>query len=501
MGDLYNKANAPYLIAGALATLVLLASGTLAVAPYVEFLSSVAAFNVALPVALSLSILSVLVLVLSCKMISQNKKLDAQKAEPNEKNGLAKEQENIIQSLEPQIKELNKRLSSQYNEIEKLIASAAKKEELNKLNNEVKELKVKIASVATKEEINKLSNEVEKLIGSAATKDEMEELKAKIASAATESKTQEKIFMKFCAKGEKRGKKAFEDFIFIKEIKTKLVNIYESIKNNINIVSSAKSGDSEEEQEKIQRGFIFHGPGGTGKSSIVEAIGDQLISLTTFIKVSGADLLEKSNINELFNKANENAPCIVLIDEIDSFGKGRTDANRVPLNYFFTRFDEADKGVTVFATTNVSLQDLDASLVRGSRLSSKLKFTMIEGSILKNILKDGLNEKLKNKKYKHAISRILNETRLTTLSISAADVECFINYIVEKLNNKIRTSAYTIIKDFCIKYNIGEVSNKQTNRKIENSIGESQQYTSRPSHKLNDALCDSGYTSMFYPDQ
>lgn len=215
MGDLYNKANAPYLIAGALATLVLLASGTLAVAPYVEFLSSVAAFNVALPVALSLSILSVLVLVLSCKMISQNKKLDAQKAEPNEKNGLAKEQENIIQSLEPQIKELNKRLSSQYNEIEKLIASAAKKEELNKLNNEVKELKVKIASVAT------------------------------------ESKTQEKIFMKFCAKGEKRGKKAFEDFIFIKEIKTKLVNIYESIKNNINIVSSAKSGDSEEEQEKI----------------------------------------------------------------------------------------------------------------------------------------------------------------------------------------------------------------------------------------------------------
>ncbi len=266
-------------------------------------------------------------------------------------------------------------------------------------------------------------------------------------------------------------------------------------------MSSAKSGDSEEEQEKIQRGFIFHGPGVTGKSSIVEAIGDQLISLTTFIKVSGADLLEKSNINDLFNKANENAPCIVLIDEIDSFGKGRTDANRVPLNYFFTRFDEADKGVTVFATTNVSLQDLDASLVRGSRLSSKLKFTMIEGSILKNILKDGLNEKLKNKKYKHAISRILNETTLTTLSISAADVECFINYIVEKLNNKIGTSAYTIIKDFCIKYNIGEVSNKQTNRKIENSIGESQQYTSRPSHKLNDALCDSGYTSMFYPDQ
>lgn len=482
MGNLYNKTNAPYLIAGTLATLALLASGTLAVAPYVAFLSPIAAFNVALPVALSLSILSALILALSCKMISKNKKLDEKEAELNEKNGLAKEQENTIQSLEPQIKELNKRLSSQYNEIVKLIGGAAKKDE-------VKKLVTKIASAATKEELKAGLN-------GTATKDEVEELKAKIASAATESKTQEKIFMKFCAKGEKRGKKAFKDFIFIEEIKTKLVNICESIKNNINIVSSAKSGDSEEEQEKIQRGFIFHGPGGTGKSSIVEAIGDQLISLTTFIKVSGADLLEKSNINELFNKANENAPCIVLIDEIDSIGMGRTDDNRVPLNYFFTRFDEADKGVTVFATTNVSLKDLDASLVRGSRLSSKLKFTMIEGSILKNILKDGLNEKLKNKEYKHAILRILNETRLTTLSISAADVECFINYIVEKLNNKIGTSAYTIIKDFCIGYNIGEVSNKQTNRKIENSIGESQQYTSRPSHKLNDALCDSGYTSI-----
>ncbi|MHC3931159.1 UNVERIFIED_CONTAM: hypothetical protein LBW92_01575 [Wolbachia endosymbiont of Nasonia longicornis] len=77
MGGLYNKANAPYLIAGALATLVLLASGTLAVAPYVEFLSSVAAFNVALPLILALATLSILVLALSCKIISNNVELEA----------------------------------------------------------------------------------------------------------------------------------------------------------------------------------------------------------------------------------------------------------------------------------------------------------------------------------------------------------------------------------------------------------------------------------------
>ncbi|MDX5462131.1 MAG: hypothetical protein O7157_00965 [Wolbachia endosymbiont of Tetragnatha montana] len=387
MGNLYNKTNASYLIAGTLATLALLASGTLAVAPYVAFLSPIAAFNVALPVALSLSILSTLILALSCKMISRNKKLAAQGAELNEKTELAAEQENTIQSLEPQIKGLNKKvsdletkldeISKQANgattkgEVEELISSfttkldeiskqangATKKEELNKLSNEVKkligsaatkdeveqlrgefasaatkdevkqlrgelanaatkdeveQLRGEFASAATQEEINKLSNEVKELgtsaatkeglnkkvsdletkldeiskqtngaatkeelnklsdeikklgtsaatkeglnkkvsdletkldeiskqANGAATKDEVEELSKKFNgqhdeivnlrnSVATESKTQEKIFMKFCAKGEKRGKKAFEDFIFTKERKQELVDIYE----------------------------------------------------------------------------------------------------------------------------------------------------------------------------------------------------------------------------------------------------------------------------------
>lgn len=79
MRDLYTKTNAPYLIAGAVATLVLLTSGTLAVAPYVKFSFSVAAFNVALPVALSLSLLSILMLALSCKIINYNKKIEVEK--------------------------------------------------------------------------------------------------------------------------------------------------------------------------------------------------------------------------------------------------------------------------------------------------------------------------------------------------------------------------------------------------------------------------------------
>ncbi|WP_353272866.1 hypothetical protein [Wolbachia endosymbiont (group A) of Portevinia maculata] len=103
MGDLYNKANAPYLIAGAFATLVLLASGTLAVAPYIEFLSSVAVFNVALPVALSLSILSTLILALSCKMISNNKKIEVEKNKFAEKE---QELESVKQQFESKVQEL-----------------------------------------------------------------------------------------------------------------------------------------------------------------------------------------------------------------------------------------------------------------------------------------------------------------------------------------------------------------------------------------------------------
>lgn len=125
MRDLYSKTNAPYLIAGALATLVLLASGTLAVAPYVKFLSSVAAFNVALPVALSLSILSILVLALSCKIISNNKKIEV------EKNKFAEKEQELKQQLESKVQELENEIT---------LGKEAASKEVEVLNNQLNEL-------------------------------------------------------------------------------------------------------------------------------------------------------------------------------------------------------------------------------------------------------------------------------------------------------------------------------------------------------------------------
>lgn len=88
-GDTMSKTNTPFFIAGALATLTLLASGVFAIAPYIAFLSPIAALGVPLPVILTLFVLSAVVIAISCKVISQNKKLDAKEAEVNEKKWIS----------------------------------------------------------------------------------------------------------------------------------------------------------------------------------------------------------------------------------------------------------------------------------------------------------------------------------------------------------------------------------------------------------------------------
>ncbi|MDE5062446.1 hypothetical protein [Wolbachia endosymbiont of Drosophila tsacasi] len=107
---MYSKTNAPYLIAGTFAALTLLASGTLAVAPYVAFLSPIVVFNVALPVDLSLSILSTLILALSCKTI---KKIEV------ERNKFA-EKEQELESVKQQLDNTKKGLSGRDSKIREL---------------------------------------------------------------------------------------------------------------------------------------------------------------------------------------------------------------------------------------------------------------------------------------------------------------------------------------------------------------------------------------------
>lgn len=388
----HNRGNTLPFIAGTLATLTLLASGVFAIAPYIAFLSPIAALGISLPITLIIFMFSIAVIAFTYKIISKNEKSD---------------------------------------EISRQVNSPAIKDEMEK---RIKNL----------EESNILFNEKLEVLASTATTSQMEEL-----------------YMKFYEKGEARGNKPLKDFVLEEHKREELIGICKLINENISKMSLEKPGDSEEKRKVERVGCIFYGPPGTGKSTIVEAIADKFKSLTTFIKVPGSDLLRKSSINEVFNKAEKNAPCIVLIDEVDSIGTKRTDDNQVSLNYFFTRLDEARRDVIVLATTNVCVGNLDTALTRGGRLSKKIEFHELKGDTLRKVLETGLKKKLKGTGFDSYIKNILEDT--ANITFSAANLNNFINYAVEQVKSSKKPNVHTMIKNFCD--NCGIPSKKPTNTK------------------------------------
>ncbi|QEF49983.1 MULTISPECIES: AAA family ATPase [unclassified Wolbachia] len=236
----------------------------------------------------------------------------------------------------------------------------------------------------------------------------------------------------------------------------------------------------------------MYGLPGTGKTMIAKAIASETKDTSAFISVSGSSLFNIKNIDDLFKKAEENAPCIVFIDEIEGFGKAySSDDNVQYLKHFLTKIDGADhvKGVTVIAATN-HIGILDKALVRGGRLGNHIEIPTLGTDTRKKII----NKYCQKENLQSIAHTILNNT---SEGFSPANLISLLKEIegcASKVRDKTKTAA--ICRSFKRTHNIKKVSNKQTNRKIENSIGESQQYTSRPSHKLNDALCDSGYTSI-----
>lgn len=110
MKSIFNKANSPYLVSGALATATLLASGVFAVAPYIGFLSPVAALNVGLPLIVVGAVFSVVSIVLSCAAISKN-------------NTIAEKNKVIVQKtqdIEKVISEQTSQLNQKNTEISRL---------------------------------------------------------------------------------------------------------------------------------------------------------------------------------------------------------------------------------------------------------------------------------------------------------------------------------------------------------------------------------------------
>ncbi|WP_341815814.1 AAA family ATPase [Wolbachia endosymbiont (group B) of Idaea biselata] len=385
-----SRANIPFFIAGAIASLTLITSGVFAVAPYVAFLSSVAALNIAPPVIFILFALSAVVIVFSYKMIKQSKK--------SQENSKA------------EVEELNKELRKEENTL------APIKEELE--NEEAKENKKKLSD---------LEKKVERISDSFVTKDKVEGLKKEVSdlsarlinSPATKNEVEAKLNMEFYAKGEARGwNTTFDNIILPNDIREKLKEICE-----------------------LQgRGYLLYGPPGTGKTSISKAIANQTKSLFAFMFVSASCLSNQSNIDQVFEKAEANSPCIIFIDEIDGIGKKRTfSENAGPLTHLLTKLDReflSSKNITVVAATNHK-NHLDFALIRGGRLECIEVPGLDKDDTRQKILQERL-EKLKDSDMKILVQ--------ASKGFSMANLICLIDKINETTE---RGGEIKYLRTFC----------------------------------------------------
>ncbi|QTP61392.1 hypothetical protein HUB92_02300 [Wolbachia endosymbiont of Wiebesia pumilae] len=138
-----NKNNVPYLIAGALATATLLASGVFAAAPYIGFLAPVAALSVGLPFIIGYAVFSVVTIALSYKAISENKTNSELKNKMKAQEQTISGQKTQLAKKEAEVKAKEEENSKLKNKVE------AQEEENSKLKDQVRTQKQKSSEQKT----------------------------------------------------------------------------------------------------------------------------------------------------------------------------------------------------------------------------------------------------------------------------------------------------------------------------------------------------------------
>ena len=133
----------------------------------------------------------------------------------------------------------------------------------------------------------------------------------------------------------------------------------------------------------MPKGALLVGPPGTGKTLLAKAVAGE--AEVPFFSISGSEFVEMfvgmgaAKVRDLFKQANEKAPCIVFIDEIDTIGKKRdgnfsgNDEREQTLNQLLTEMDGFDgsKGVVILAATNRP-DSLDPALLRPGRFDRRI---------------------------------------------------------------------------------------------------------------------------------
>ncbi len=148
----------------------------------------------------------------------------------------------------------------------------------------------------------------------------------------------------------------------------------------------------------MPKGALLVGPPGTGKTLLAKAVAGE--AEVPFFSISGSEFVEMfvgmgaAKVRDLFRQANEKAPCIVFIDEIDTIGKkrdgniGGNDEREQTLNQLLTEMDGFDgsKGVVILAATNRP-DSLDPALTRPGRFDRRIPVELPDLQGREDILK------------------------------------------------------------------------------------------------------------------
>ncbi|MEN6595066.1 MAG: ATP-dependent zinc metalloprotease FtsH [Clostridiaceae bacterium] len=189
-----------------------------------------------------------------------------------------------------------------------------------------------------------------------------------IGNALSFGKANAKIYV------EAQTGKTFEDVAGQDEAKEALLEIVDFLHNPTRYADIGA---------KLPKGALLVGPPGTGKTLLAKAVAGE--ANVPFFSISGSEFVEMfvgmgaAKVRDLFSQAEQKAPCIVFIDEIDTIGKrrdnglGSNDEREQTLNQLLTEMDgfDARKGVVILAATNRP-DSLDPALLRPGRFDRRI---------------------------------------------------------------------------------------------------------------------------------
>lgn len=211
----------------------------------------------------------------------------------------------------------------------------------------------------------------------------------------------------------------FADVAGCDEAKFELMEVVDYLKN---------STKYDEVGAKVPRGVLLEGNPGTGKTLLARAVAAE--AGVPFISISGSEFIEMfvgvgaSRVRSLFDKARQNSPCVVFIDEIDAIGRqrgagiaGGNDEREQTLNQILTNMDgfQQNDNIVILAATN-RIDILDSALTRPGRFDRKVRVGLPDFIGRKKIAE----VHLRNKKVDDSID--LDELSSLTPGFSGADI-------------------------------------------------------------------------------